>query len=214
METIESINDRLVYLKLSKARMMFRQVKIKKTGYNAFAKYAYFELEDFLNPIMDIFNEVKLIGVVSFDADDAVLAIIDLEDGGRIEFTAPMMMADIKGCSPVQNLGGAITYLRRYLWINAFEILEHDVSEAVTKKKEGAIITPARPEITLDDKRQSLIVDVSLAIKERFDADDLIGAYGEFIEIVDGDEKTVLWGLIPAHIRAKLKEHDKTLKGT
>jgi hypothetical protein len=37
-----------------------------------------------------------------------------------------MSSAALKGCHEVQNLGAVQTYLRRYLWTNAFEIVEHD----------------------------------------------------------------------------------------
>jgi hypothetical protein len=43
-----------------------------------------------------------------------------------------MSSAALKGCHDVQNLGAVISYLRRYLWTNAFEIVEHDVLDATT----------------------------------------------------------------------------------
>ena len=38
--------------------------------------------------------------------------------------------ASLKGCHPVQNEGATITYLKRYLYLNAFEISEADVLDA------------------------------------------------------------------------------------
>jgi hypothetical protein len=43
-----------------------------------------------------------------------------------------MSSAALKGCHDVQNLGAVQTYLRRYLWTNAFEIVEHDALDATT----------------------------------------------------------------------------------
>ena len=40
--------------------------------------------------------------------------------------------ADLKGCHSVQNLGAVQTYTRRYLYITAFEIVEHDALDATT----------------------------------------------------------------------------------
>jgi hypothetical protein len=37
-----------------------------------------------------------------------------------------MSEASLKGCHPVQNLGAVETYVRRYLWVTALEIVEHD----------------------------------------------------------------------------------------
>ncbi len=50
-------------------------------------------------------------------------------------FTAPMAAAELKGCHPVQNLGASISYLRRYLYVNALEIVEHDALDATTGKE-------------------------------------------------------------------------------
>jgi len=47
-----------------------------------------------------------------------------------IEFKCPMSTAALKGCHDVQNLGAVLTYIRRYLWVNAFEIVESDAVDA------------------------------------------------------------------------------------
>jgi hypothetical protein len=41
-----------------------------------------------------------------------------------------MSTAALKGCHEVQNLGAVQTYIRRYLWVAALEIVEHDVVDA------------------------------------------------------------------------------------
>jgi hypothetical protein len=43
-----------------------------------------------------------------------------------------MSSAELKGCHPVQNLGAVQTYLRRYLYTAAFELVEHDALDATT----------------------------------------------------------------------------------
>lgn len=127
-----------VYGKLQKARIMLQGTKLTKSGKNKFAGYEYFELADFLPTIQKICNDVGLCGVVSFNKDMAYLQINDTEDGTSVMFTAPMSSAALKGCHDVQNLGAVISYLRRYLWVNAFEIVEHDALDATTGKEEPA----------------------------------------------------------------------------
>ena len=64
-------------------------------------------------------------------------------------------------------------------------------------------------------KARSKVIDkVVNAIVDRFNGDDVIGAYGEYIEIIDGDEKIELWGNLPSNIRSALKKHGESLKGT
>ena len=121
-----------VYGKLQKARIMLQGTKLTKSGKNKFAGYEYFELADFLPTIQKICNDVGLCGVVSFNKDMAYLQINDTEDGTSVMFTAPMSSAALKGCHDVQNLGAVISYLRRYLCVNAFEIVEHDGLDATT----------------------------------------------------------------------------------
>jgi len=114
--------------------------KLNKSGKNKFAGYEYFELGDFLPQIQVICQKIGLCGVVSFDQTMAYLTIYDVDgtDKGFLTFTSPMSTAALKGCHDVQNLGAVQTYLRRYLWTNAFEIVEHDALDATTGAVEPA----------------------------------------------------------------------------
>ena len=133
-----------VYKKLQQARMLLQNTKLTKSGKNKFAGYEYFELGDFLPAIQKICNDVGLCGVVCFNQDMAYLQINDVEDGTSVMFTSPMSSASLKGCHDVQNLGAVQTYLRRYLWTNAFEIVEHDALDATT----GAVEVAKKPSVT------------------------------------------------------------------
>lgn len=123
-----------VYQKLQEARVRLQNMELKKTGRNTFAGYDYFELGDFLLPTQTIFKELGLCGVVSFTQELAKLTVVDVEGGNTIEFTSPMGSANLKGCHEVQNIGAVETYQRRYLWVAAMEIVEHDALDATTAK--------------------------------------------------------------------------------
>lgn len=127
-----------VYKKLQQARIRLQGTKLHKSGKNKFAGYEYFELGDFLPAIQTICNDIGLCGVVSFTEHMAYLQINDTEDGTSIMFSSPMSSAALKGCHEVQNLGAVQTYLRRYLWTNAFEIVEHDALDATMGGSEPA----------------------------------------------------------------------------
>ena len=71
-----------VYRKLAVARAKLRARVLKKSGLNKFAGYQYFELGDFLHPTLEIFDEIGLIGIVSFTKDEASLCIVDVDGGG------------------------------------------------------------------------------------------------------------------------------------
>jgi hypothetical protein len=133
-----------VYQKLNNARHEFHSTQLKKSGHNKFAGYKYFELGDFIIPALEIFNEIGLTSIISFTKDYADMRIINVEKPEQvITISSPMSTAALKGCHEVQNLGAVQTYLRRYLWVAALEIVEHDALDATTGiKGEAPVVTP------------------------------------------------------------------------
>jgi hypothetical protein len=119
-----------VHKKLMQARVKLQSTEMKKSGLNKFAGYSYFELGDFIPHIQTIFNDIGLCGVVSFNTEYATLCITDVDDGTVIVITSPMAKADLKGAHPIQNLGAVESYQRRYLWMTAMEIVEHDIIDS------------------------------------------------------------------------------------
>jgi len=115
-----------VHKQLMLARVKLQSVEMKKSGKNSFQGYSYFELGDFIPHIQTIFNEVGLCGVVSFNTEYAQLCITDVNDGTVIVITSPMAEANLKGAQPIQLMGSIQTYQRRYLWMAAMELTEHD----------------------------------------------------------------------------------------
>jgi hypothetical protein len=133
MEEITKATDMSVYQKLAMARVMLKNTPLKKSGKNKYANYDYFELTDYLPAVTDICNKVGILPVVSFDSDLATMKIYNCNKSeDPIVFDTPMSTADMKGCLEVQKLGAVQTYLRRYLYQNAFEIAENDISESQT----------------------------------------------------------------------------------
>jgi hypothetical protein len=47
-------------------------------------------------------------------------------------YTSPMRELELKGCNQIQALGGVETYQRRYLYLNAFDLVENDTFDAVS----------------------------------------------------------------------------------
>lgn len=162
-----------VHRKLSTARQMFHKLKLVKTGKNTFAGYSYFELGDFLIPALQVFDEVGLGAVISFDRDTATMTIVDLDNpSDAIVITSPMGSAALKGCHEVQNIGAVETYQRRYLWVVAMEIVEHDVLDATNGKEEPEVVSD--PTSITEDQRDLII---TLAPGAKRTVPDICGAY-------------------------------------
>ena len=120
-----------VYQKLNEARAKFHTKALKKSGHNKFAGYNYFELGDFVIPAIEIFNEVGLTSIIRFGKEIAEFIVVNTEKPEEIiVFTSPMSSAALKGCHEVQNIGAVETYQRRYLWVTAMEIVEHDALDS------------------------------------------------------------------------------------
>lgn len=116
-----------VYTKLAKARKAFKNSNVKKSGENKFQGYKYFELSDILNAVTDINESIGLATVETVTAEKATLTVVNAtKPEEMIVFEVPMSTAELKGCHPVQQLGAAITYIRRYLYQNAYSVSEPD----------------------------------------------------------------------------------------
>ena len=137
----------MVHKKLMAARIRLQGTKLKKSGWNDFSKYHYFELGDFLPEIQNIFHDIGLCGVVSYDANYATLSITDTDGGTVIVIASPMAAAQLKGAHPIQNLGAVQTYQRRYLWMTAMEIVEHDAIDSSAKAEEPKAIPKEEPKV-------------------------------------------------------------------
>jgi hypothetical protein len=176
-----------VHKKLMQARVMLQSREMKKSGHNKFAGYHYFELGDFLPHIQSIFNDVGLCGVISYASDVATLTIIDADDRSQIVLTCPMSSASLKGCHDVQNLGAVMTYIRRYLWTTALEIVEHDVLDATTGQDKPAPKAkpeaPAKPSSSLEidpavaDWSKAVIDATTIALDLAESADDVMDVF-------------------------------------
>jgi hypothetical protein len=200
-----------VYQRLSLAREKFHALKLTKTGHNKFAGYYYFELGDFLIPALRVFREAGLCSHVTFDKDVATMVIrCDDKPEDWFNIESPMGSASLKGCHEVQNIGAVETYQRRYLWVAALEIVEHDALDATTGKDapNKDIHAPARlafeslqPE--QQDRMRRLSKDVLMAHSP-----------SQMIDVIDAadldqDEKAGLWSLLDSKTRSAIKQAQK-----
>lgn len=85
--------------------------------------------------------------------------------------------------------------------------------EPVAKPKKAPVITPTS-DVQIAMERTSLILDTAESIKERFGADDVIGAYELYQSITDADERVYLWKQLASNVRSAIKKHGESLKET
>ena len=198
-----------VHKKLMQARIKLQATPLKKSGLNKFAGFQYFELGDFLPQIQQIFSEIGLCGVVSFDTQLATLTITDTEDGSNIVLTSPMAEANLKGVHPIQNMGAVETYSRRYLWVTALEIVEHDALDSTTGKKgDGPVITP-KGDIGNDipDDEKEFLTEMAASCEELVSKGKAAQAKSMVDEAaLEADQKVWLWGQLSSTTRSAIKK--------
>jgi hypothetical protein len=133
-----------IHAKLMDARKAFHKLPLKKSGFNSFSKYHYFELSDFLIAGMACMSDEGLMPVISFDDDLATMTIHDIEADATITITSPMKEIVLKGSNAMQALGGCETYNTRYLWVAALQICENDLLDSQPPAK--PVEQEAKPE--------------------------------------------------------------------
>ena len=192
-----------VYQKLMQARVEILRRDLKKTGQNKFAGYKYFELGDFVPAALEIFDKLGLCSVISFTADTATMRIIDVSDNTEIVITSPMGSAALKGVHEVQNIGAVETYQRRYLWVAALEIVEHDALDSSEPLKEEKDMRANPSKLVaesvadhISNQRKGDLTEDALKIVTAFKGlrTDLVMEI--YDSITDNDEKAYLWHLL------------------
>ena len=157
-----------VKAKLQLARVMLQEEDLKKTGDNKFANFMFFQLEDFLPQINEIFAKLGLHSEFNITTEAVAYeekSTVAVESGALICITktpvlkemATLVVTDVLkpddvevyemevapvqiGNNTKQNMyqaaGGRNTYYKRYLYMNALEIVEKDESDAVLGQKD------------------------------------------------------------------------------
>jgi hypothetical protein len=143
-----------VYKKLQQARSKLNQIKLSKSGKNAFAKFNYFELSDFMPAVTNIFNDIGLCGVVSFTNDTAYLTIHDVDGDERafVTFTSPLVLANMDRIQAIQSMGASHTYYRRYLYLMALDLVENDLIDSVEPQAKP-VVKEVKVEVKAEPKK-------------------------------------------------------------
>lgn len=136
-----------VLRKLKEVRFELQGLELKKSGANKHLGFNYYELGDFIPKVNELFNEKGLLGQFNITGEMpfgiATLTIYDVESEEKIDFTSPVAQATLKSATPVQELGAVHTYMKRYLYLNALEIVEPDVLDKGLGDSVGGKPTPA-----------------------------------------------------------------------
>ena len=160
-DTIEEIKKMNIYEKMQKVKKLLSDSELKKTGENEYSNFEYYELADILPAIITFCEEYRLFTHVNFVkeysikittteerqteekvkvGESAILTIINIDSPEeKLEYSSDIKDLELKAANAIQNYGGIQTYSRRYLYMNAFDIVEAEMfDKEMNKKKKQA----------------------------------------------------------------------------
>ncbi len=160
-DTVEEIKKMNIYEKMQKIKKLLSDSELKKTGENEYSKFEYYELADILPAIITFCEEYRLFTHVNFVkeystkiittegnqvqekvkvGESAILTVINIDNPKeKLEYSSDIKDLELKAANAIQNYGGIQTYSRRYLYMNAFDIVEAEMfDKEMNKKKKQA----------------------------------------------------------------------------
>ena len=180
-----------------------------KTSTNPHFRSKYVDLAGCIEAVVDALNAagIALIQRTSEDSTGVTVETVFVHESGEMLECGKLHVPASK--QDPQGYGSALTYARRYSLMAAAGIApEDDDGNAASKVKVSATKTDLVP-----PNRMVVVADVAAAIDERMSANDLIGAFEEYLGITDVEEKTALWGMLDSKTRSAIKKHAESLKG-
>ena len=164
--------------KIINIRVELQNSKIKKSGKNKHAGFSYYELSDFLPTLNELMLKHRVNDVISLHNESAMLALVNAENTEEVShYTIPFQMFDVpktaKG-SPmmqqIQYLGALNTYIKRYLYLNAFGITDGEVIDGMDNtqlgKEESASLQLQKLENLYNQKKERMEESVRTRAEE------------------------------------------------
>lgn len=225
IDEITTIKTMNVYQKIQAVKKELSARELKKSGENKFSGFKYYELGDFLPSIIELCEKYGLFTQITFTEDRGILNIIDCnaevkgedkpDEYRVVQSECPLRELELKGANAIQALGGTITYLRRYLYMNAFDIVEADMFDSAEfEKKKKAKTEKTVLEKVINNCKEAFKKADDNVKKETGTLMKLLG-YTTFADITKAQNKDdilSLANLLKVEIPTELQEEIKTEK--
>lgn len=138
-EETQDITKMSIHEKLMNIKYELLDCDIKKSGHNDYGGFDYHELRDILPPVNRLCNKYRCLTSVDFpNSESAVLTLINVdnpEDTISTNIPRPELKV-LQRMNIMQSEGSYETYLRKYLYINMFDITERDTIDALPHEEE------------------------------------------------------------------------------
>lgn len=153
-------------------------------------------LDDIMLTIRPILAKHKLY-IQQLIAGDALVTIVRHESGQFRACSMPMIAWQGQGTNNLQNLGGAITYLRRYAIGSALALATEDDDDAGSAGNLAPAKQPAKPAAQKEEPLSEQIIDAWQAkVNDCKEVDDFARLSTEMKEVTSQPVKKFIWGAI------------------
>ena len=183
-----------------------------KTSTNPHFRSKYVDLAGCIEAVVDALNAagIALIQRTSEDSTGVTVETVFVHESGEMLECGKLHVPANK--QDPQGYGSALTYARRYSLMAAAGIAPEDDDGNAASKTPAPKVSATKTDL-VSPSRMAIVADVAAAIDERMSANDLIGAFEEYLGVTDVEEKTALWGMLNSKIRSSIKKHAESLKG-
>lgn len=177
----KNLNESIIQI-----RVDLQNSKIKKSGINKYAGFAYYELADFLPRLNELMLQYGINDKFTIEEDKATLTLIKGEETQSYNipferFDTPLNKNGSPSMQDIQYLGALNTYYKRYLYLNAFGITDGEVIDSMDNNEiqKGAKSTKKVTKAT-EKKEQLKGADLPIQesqierIKELYTAEELM----------------------------------------
>lgn len=204
-----------IYEKLNAARLQIAETGLSKTGNNTFAGFKYFELSEILPVVTKVNNELGLFSAFSFLRDTATLEIVNAEkpeEKVTFSFAYSPDGAKLKACHQIQNEGAVQTYIKRYLYQNAYEIAEADQLDASVGRDEPkqTKAAPRKPEAKQPEKKPfaEVMADIAKTSPEEVRVALENNGFGSLYDIKDRAAQAAFYSEVMNLIKQNTQTHN------
>lgn len=140
-----------IYQKVQAVKCELQKSVDGKSGENKFAKFSYLQLTDFMPMLNELNNKYGLFTHFHIDTtynqdgvklEKAVLKIVDMDNvNSGLTYESETADAIVKGATAIQNLGSLHTYMRRYMYVEAYDLsVEDDLDKRSGMTGEGSLV--------------------------------------------------------------------------
>lgn len=195
---------------LVKAQKQFQPAL--KTSTNPHFRSRYADLSACVEAVIDALNAngIYLLQKNYDCADGVMVETVFVHESGEMLECGIVHFPAVK--KDPQGYASALTYARRYSLMASCGISPTDDDGNAASKPVAKISATQGAWETLKPDRQAVVQDVLDAIMEKVAADDMYGAYEEYIGIEDGDEKIALWSKLDSKVRSAIKKQAELAK--